>query len=70
MCVERFRKLFGNAGDADIPSNMSLHLAGGKSEVAKRARNEASVMIADQQKRRASSGIFFEYRRNICRSQE
>jgi hypothetical protein len=46
------------------------HLAGGKSEVAKRTWNEPSVMVAGQQERRASCGIFLKYRRNICRSQE
>jgi len=39
-------------------------------EIAQRLRDQPSIVIAGQQKRRAARGIFFEYRRNLCGFQE
>jgi len=41
-----------------------------QAEIAQRPRDQPSIVIAGQQKRRAARGIFFKYRRNLCGFQE
>ena len=70
MRVEMFRQRLGDAGNPDIPGDMPGQLAFGQPEIAENARDQPAVMVASQQKWRASRGIMFENRWNICASEE
>ena len=70
MRVELLCQRLGDAGNPDIPGDMALEFAGGQPEIAKCARDQPAVMIAGQQKWRASGGITFVDRRNIRGSEE
>ena len=70
MRVEILRHPLGDAGDADVPADVPLQLALRQAEIAERLRNQAAVMIAGEQERRASQIIVFADRGNIFGSEE
>ena len=68
--VEVFRQRVGDAGDADIPGDMPLEFAGRQAEIAKRAGNDAAVMVGCQQERRGRFGVVLQDRCNIILNKE
>ncbi len=70
MRVQMLRQRFGDTGDADIPGDVPLELAGRQAEIAEGLREQPAVVVAGQQERRAACGIMFQNRRNICVSKE
>ena len=70
MGVEMFRERLRDAGNADVPGDMARQFALRQAEVAEPVRNESSIMVAREQKRRAAGGVKFAHRRNIFGPEE
>ena len=52
-------------GNADVPCDVPLQFAGMDAEIAERAGDQAAIMIAGEEERRAAAGIFLKDRRNF-----
>ena len=70
MRIEMFRQRLRDAGNADVPGDVPRQFALRQAEIAELARNQSAVMVAGEQKRRASRLAIFADRWNIFRAQE
>src|ERR1700710_23779 len=70
MRVELVRQLFRDAGDADVPGDVTYQLALGQTEIAEPARNQSAVMITGEKERRSPRGVILADRGNIFGSQK
>ena len=70
MGVEMPGELLRDAGNANVPCDVARQFARGHAEIAERARDQPSVMVAGQQKRRAACLVKFLHRWNIFRAEE
>ena len=70
MRAKMIRQRLGDACNADVPGDVAHQLALRQPEIAERARDQPSVMVAGEEKRRASRGIIFVDRRNFVAVQQ
>ncbi len=70
MRVEMLRQPLGDAGNSDVPADMPYKLAFGQPEIAERARNEPSVVVAGEKERRAAGDVEFTNRWNILAAEK
>jgi hypothetical protein len=68
--VEARRQPLAGRGDADVPGDVAVHLGHRDAQIAERARNGPSGVIAQKQKGRASALVCHHNGRQIVRTEQ